>query len=96
MLTGTTVTTINLIEGKPGVTLTAYVAGTSGELAFNEERKAMLVIPGGAYAFCSDREADPLHTHILQRDLIPLFFVIPYTEREIPFGQAHLSTHPQQ
>ena len=60
MLTGTTVTTINLIEGKPGVTLTAYVAGTSGELAFNEKRKAMLVIPGGAYAFCSDREADPI------------------------------------
>ena len=60
MLTGTTVTTINLIEGKSGVTLTAYVAGTSGELAFNEKRKAMLVIPGGAYAFCSDREADPI------------------------------------
>lgn len=34
--------------------------GTSAELPFNEKRKAILVIPGGAYAFCSDREADPI------------------------------------
>ncbi|PWL98586.1 MAG: acetylesterase [Clostridiales bacterium] len=60
MTTETTIQTVNLIEGKPNVTLTSYIAGTSPELPFSEKRKAILIIPGGAYAFCSDREADPI------------------------------------
>lgn len=60
MLTQTKITVTELFENKPDVTLTSYIAGTSAELPFNEKRKAILVIPGGAYAFCSDREADPI------------------------------------
>ena len=41
------------------VTLTAYLQEVGGEFGF-AERPAMLVIPGGGYAMCSDREADPV------------------------------------
>ena len=41
------------------VTLTAYLQETAGEFGF-ERRPAMLVLPGGGYAMCSDREADPV------------------------------------
>ncbi len=52
--------TFQLAEDKPYVTLTAYVAGTSKEMPFNDKRKAILVIPGGGYSFCSDREGEPI------------------------------------
>lgn len=57
----------SLSDKNPNVTLTAYVAGTSKELPFNEKRKAVFVIPGGAYAFCSDREGEPLALEFLTR-----------------------------
>lgn len=40
-------------------TLTAYLQDVEGEFGFSR-RPAMLVIPGGGYAMCSDREADPV------------------------------------
>ena len=42
------------------VTLTAYIPETSKEMPWMDKRPAMLVIPGGAYMFCSDREAEPI------------------------------------
>ena len=41
------------------VTLTACIQDAGGEFQF-PLRPAMLVLPGGAYAMCSDREADPV------------------------------------
>ena len=41
------------------VTLTAYIQGVEGEFQF-AKRPAILVLPGGGYAMCSDREADPV------------------------------------
>lgn len=41
------------------VSLTAYIQETEGEFGF-AERPAMLVLPGGGYTICSDREADPV------------------------------------
>ena len=52
--------TFNLDAEKPYVTLTTYVAGTSKAMPFNEKRKAILIIPGGGYEFCSDREGEPI------------------------------------
>lgn len=43
-----------------GVTLTAYLPEQSPEMEHMEKRPSMLVIPGGAYMFCSDREAEPV------------------------------------
>ena len=47
------------------VTLTAYIQEVDGEFGFSK-RPAMLVIPGGGYAMCSDREADPVATAYLK------------------------------
>lgn len=41
-------------------TLTAYVQDRSDELSNATVRPAVLVLPGGGYAFCSDREAEPV------------------------------------
>jgi acetyl esterase/lipase len=41
-------------------TLTAYVQDRSDELSNATVRPAVLVLPGGGYGFCSDREAEPI------------------------------------
>ena len=41
------------------VTLTAYIQETGGEFGFSK-RPAVLILPGGGYVMCSDREADPV------------------------------------
>ncbi|MDO4867147.1 MAG: alpha/beta hydrolase [Clostridia bacterium] len=42
------------------VSLTAYIQPVGGEFGRIERRPAVLVIPGGGYHFCSDREAEPV------------------------------------
>lgn len=41
------------------VTLTVYLQEVNGEFLFSK-RPGILVLPGGGYAMCSDREADPV------------------------------------
>src|SRR5699024_3994003 len=48
-----------VLNSKRDVKLTALVQGVGGE--FNlEKRPAVLILPGGGYSFCSDREAEPV------------------------------------
>ncbi len=42
------------------VSLTAYLLDSSPEMPAFNVRPAMLVIPGGGYGMCSDREAEPI------------------------------------
>ena len=42
------------------VTLTAYIQPVGGEFRNISKRPAILILPGGGYHFCSDREADPV------------------------------------
>ena len=42
------------------VSLTANLLDNSPEMGHLDVRPAVLVIPGGAYRFCSDREAEPI------------------------------------
>ena len=42
------------------VTLEAYILDSSREMPYMSPRPAVLVIPGGAYHMCSDREAEPI------------------------------------
>ena len=49
-----------LYEDDPKVTLTAYILDDSPEMLKGKKRPAVLVCPGGAYMFCSDREAEPV------------------------------------
>lgn len=50
----------NLYPDRDDVTLTSYVVGDSPELAKGAKRPGILICPGGAYMFCSDREAEPV------------------------------------
>lgn len=47
------------------VRLTAYIQEAGGEFLFSK-RPAILVLPGGGYAMCSDREADPVASAYLK------------------------------
>lgn len=49
-----------IINEERNATLTAYIQKTGGEFSNIEKRPAMIVLPGGGYEFCSDREADPV------------------------------------
>lgn len=42
------------------VTLTCYIHNPSREYANVAKRPAMVILPGGGYHYCSDREADPV------------------------------------
>lgn len=46
-----------VLNDERNVTLTTYIQEVEGEFGF-EKRPAMLVLPGGGYTICSDREAD--------------------------------------
>lgn len=50
---------ITLIE-KRNVTLIAYLLPTGGEFQALQKRPGVLILPGGAYQYCSQRETDPV------------------------------------
>jgi len=50
----------HLYEDDPNVTLTAYILDDSPEMLKGKKRPAVLICPGGAYMFTSDREAEPV------------------------------------
>ena len=49
-----------------GAKLTAYLRDETTEMPAFNIRPAMLILPGGAYAWCSPREADPIAVQFLQ------------------------------
>lgn len=49
-----------LYQDREDVTLTTYVLEDSPEMLKGKKRGAVLVCPGGAYLFCSDREGEPI------------------------------------
>ena len=49
-----------VLNEERNVSLTAYIQPVGGEFGSIDRRPAVLVIPGGGYHFCSDREADPV------------------------------------
>ena len=62
------------------VTLTAYLQGVGGEFRYVTKRPAMIVIPGGGYQFCSEREADPVAMPYLKAGY--QVFILRYSLRE--------------
>lgn len=54
------------LNAERNVTLTAYLHPVGGEFYNIVKRPAMLVLPGGGYTMCSDREADPVALAYLQ------------------------------
>ncbi len=49
-----------VLNEKRNVTLTAYLQEVGGEFRYVTKRPVVLVLPGGGYQMCSDREADPV------------------------------------
>lgn len=49
-----------VLNEERNVTLTAYIPDISEEMPNMKNKPAVLVFPGGAYKFCSDREAEPV------------------------------------
>lgn len=62
------------------VTLTAFLQKVGGEFHNIPKRPAILVIPGGGYRMCSDREAEPVALHYLQAGYQA--FVLRYSVQE--------------
>ena len=48
------------INSREDVSLTVYLQDVEKEFRNITKRPAVLIIPGGGYQFCSDREADPV------------------------------------
>ena len=85
----------------PGVTLTAYLPAASDEMPNYKTRPAILVIPGGAYMMCSDREAEPIalkfvgagyHAVVLHYSVAPAAHY-PTALRQLAWTVAHLREH---
>lgn len=71
----------------PAVSLTAYLHDPSPEMPDMAVRPAMLVIPGGGYFMCSDREAEPIALAYLAKGYQA--FVLRYTTgKEHTFEEA--------
>lgn len=49
-----------VLNEERNVNLTAYLQPVGGEFRSILQRPAVLILPGGGYHFCSDREADPV------------------------------------
>lgn len=53
-------TEIITINKERNAQLTAYIQKTEGRYINTEKRPAIIILPGGAYEFCSDNESDPI------------------------------------
>jgi len=69
-----------VLNKERNVTLTAYVLETGGEYRNIDKRPAILVLPGGGYTFCSDREADPVAFAYLKAGYSA--FILRYSVKE--------------
>ena len=49
-----------VLDEKRNVALTCYLQPVGDKFDYITKRPAILVLPGGAYQYCSDREADPV------------------------------------
>lgn len=68
------------ITDDPEVTLTSYIPDISEEMPNMKTKPAVLVLPGGAYRFCSDREAEPIALSFLSMGFNA--FVLRYSLNE--------------
>lgn len=55
-----------ILNQERNVTLTAYLQAVGGSFSYIPKRPAILVIPGGGYQYCSNRESDPVAFAYLQ------------------------------
>ncbi len=71
---------IPMRDGNPAVYLETYLLYQSKEFQTDKKRPAVIVCPGGAYWFTSDREAEPIAMRFLAHGYHA--FVLRYSVRE--------------
>lgn len=86
------VETICLNEER-NVTLSAWISEVGGEFAPVERRPAILVLPGGGYAMCSDREAEPVAAAYLRAGYQT--FILRYSVKEYKVWPNPLDDYEQ-
>ena len=73
-------TEIITLSKERNVTLTAYIQNVKGEFRNISKRPAILILPGGGYQYCSDREADPVAMPYLKAGY--QVFILRYSVKE--------------
>lgn len=68
-----------VFDEEKNTSLTAYVQEVGGEYRHVTKRPGILIIPGGAYQYCSDREGEPVAFEYLKAGFQA--FVLRYTVR---------------
>lgn len=69
-----------ILNKERNVTLTAYLQAVGNEFSNISKRPAIIVMPGGGYQFCSDREADPVAFQYLKAGY--QVFILRYSIKE--------------
>ena len=69
-----------VLNEERNVSLTAYIQPAGGEFGAIAGRPAVLILPGGGYQYCSDREADPIAFPYLKAGYQA--FILRYSLRE--------------
>ena len=69
-----------VIDEKRNVVLTAMIQDVGGEYRTVVSRPAVVILPGGGYSFCSDREAEPVAWAYLKAGYDA--FILRYSVRE--------------
>ncbi len=69
------------LNEKRNVRLTAFIQDVGKEYRNITKRPGVLVIPGGGYMFCSDREAEPVALAYLNAGYDA--FILRYTTNEV-------------
>ncbi len=94
---------IYLIENNDKVTLTTYISGDEPEI-MAKPRPAMVVLPGGAYMFLSDREGEPVvkkffaegfNCFLLRYSVAP-DAVFPEPLREVSLAIIHIKENAEK
>ncbi len=73
-------TEIIILNEERNVSLTAYIQDVKGAFAYVTKRPAVLILPGGGYQYCSDREADPVAMAYLKAGYQA--FILRYSVKE--------------
>ncbi len=68
-----------VFDEEKNTSLTAYIQEVGGEYRHVTKRPGILIIPGGAYQYCSDREGEPVAFEYLKAGFQA--FVLRYTVR---------------
>ena len=74
-----------VLNEERNVTLTSYIQTVEGEFNYIKKRPAIVVLPGGGYQMCSDREADPVALAYAQAGYQA--FILRYS---VEIGRAHV------